>query len=141
MTDTNPRKKDASPQADLEMAAAPFLAFGILYCTWGVLSLLILGIMSAADYFEHGKASAGLGIMTMPRLVAVLGIAPGPGLLLVGIGLRKRWRYTLLIALPLCVLGLIDFPIGTVLFGWALYSMWKHRKWFYPFDNIAVAAP
>jgi hypothetical protein len=60
----------------------------------------------------------------------------GTALALVGMGFMKRWRFTLLPAVPLCALGLFQFPLGTILFGWAAYAMWVRRSHFYPFDKL-----
>ena len=33
------------------------------------------------------------------------------------------------------VLGLTQFPFGTLLFGWSLFTLWKARSQFYPFNK------
>jgi hypothetical protein len=113
-----------SSQADLDIAAAPFLIFGILY---GLTGLLPLVIPIVTRYFDHDKTLL-FGFM----------LGSGVALALIGVGLMKRWRFTLLPPLPLCILGLLQFPIGTILFGWALYALWTCRTLFYPFDRPAT---
>jgi hypothetical protein len=71
---------------------------------------------------------------------AVAAICSGVGMVFIGIGLKKHWKYILVAAVPLCIFGLFQFPIGTAIFGWALRPLWRLRGLFYPFDRNAAKA-
>ena len=117
--------KTSSAQSDLEIAAAPFLAFGILYCIGALLPLIILPAVFRS--FEY-----------LPLLFPAAMLFSGLGLVAVGIGLRRQWRFILPLAAVVCIPGLLQFPIGTLLYGWALRSLWIRRELFYPFDRPSV---
>ena len=64
----------------------------------------------------------------------------GVGMVFVGIGLIRRWRYILVAAVSLCIFGLFQVPIGTAVFGFALRSLWSSRRHFFPFDKNVTEA-
>ena len=111
----------SSVKSDLETASAPFLAFGILLALGG---LPAMGISVFVHPFD-----------TSLLLLGVRFFGAGLCLAVVGFGLRRRWRYLLPVAAVLGIPGLLQVPIGTLLFGLAFYSLWKRREYFYPFDR------
>lgn len=113
-------------QENLDIGAAPFLAIGILWTLAGLLPLAIAAFQKEA-------------LSTMLPFAAYM-LSLGIGTILVGFGIMKRWRYIWLPAIIICVLGLPNFPIGTLLFGWAIYALWKSRFGFYPFDRRQTQA-
>lgn len=122
MKESDGEPRNPSEQGDLNVPAWPFFAMGILYALVGLLGL-------------------GLGLAmgdTDRSLMLPLGgvLLYGTALVLVGRGFTRRWRFTLLPAVPLCVFGLLQFPLGTILFGWVAYAMWVRRSQFYPFDRL-----
>jgi hypothetical protein len=121
MKESDGEPRNPIEQGDLDVAASPFLAMGILYALAGLLGL---GLRLAMEVTDRG--------LVLPLGVLLYGTA----LVLVGMGFTRRWRFTLLPAVPLCALGLLQFPLGTILFGWAAYAMWARRSQFYPFDRL-----
>ena len=121
MNESDGKPRTSAEQGDLDVAASPFFAIGSLYALAGLLGL---GLCLATAVMDRG-------------IVLLLGgmLLSGTALALVGMGFTRRWRFTLLPAVPLCALGLLQFPIGTILFGWAAYAMWARRSQFYPFDK------
>ena len=120
MKESDGEPRNPSEHGDLNVPAWPFLAMGILYALAGLLGL---GLRLAMEVTDRG--------LVLPLGVLLYGTA----LVLVGMGFTRRWRFTLLPAVPLCALGLLQFPLGTILFGWAAYAMWARRSQFYPFDR------
>lgn len=121
MKESDREPRNPSEHGDLNVPAWPFLAMGILYALAGLLGL---GLRLAMEVTDRG--------LVLPLGVLLYGTA----LVLVGMGFTRRWRFTLLPAVPLCALGLLQFPLGTILFGWAAYAMWARRSQFYPFDRL-----
>jgi len=121
MKESDGEPRNPSEHGDLNVPAWPFLAMGILYALAGLLGL---GLRLAMEVTDRG--------LVLPLGVLLYGTA----LVLVGMGFTRRWRFTLLPAVPLCALGLLQFPLGTILFGWAAYAMWARRSQFYPFDRL-----
>ena len=122
MKESDGEPRNPSEHGDLNVPAWPFLAMGILYALAGLLGL---GLCVATGVMDRG-------------IVLLLGgtLLSGTALALVGMGFTRRWRFTLLPAVPLCALGLLQVPLGTILFGWAAYAMWARRSQFYPFDRL-----
>lgn len=121
MKESDGEPRNPIEQGDLDVAASPFLAMGIVYALAGLLGL---GLCVATGVMDRG--------LVLPLGVLLYGTA----LVLVGMGFTRRWRFTLLPAVPLCALGLLQFPLGTILFRWAAYAMWARRSQFYPFDRL-----
>ena len=121
MKESDGEPRNPSEHGDLNVPAWPFLVMGILYALAGLLGL---GLRLAMEVTDRG--------LVLPLGVLLYGTA----LVLVGMGFTRRWRFTLLPAVPLCALGLLQFPLGTILFGWAAYAMWARRSQFYPFDRL-----
>ena len=121
MKESDGEPRNPSEHGDLNVPAWPFLAMGILYALAGLLGL---GLRLAMEVTDRG--------LVLPLGVLLYGTA----LVLVCMGFTRRWRFTLLPAVPLCALGLLQFPLGTILFGWAAYAMWARRSQFYPFDRL-----
>lgn len=121
MKESDREPRNPSEHGDLNVPAWPFLAMGIVYALAGLLGL---GLCVATGVMDRG--------IVLPLGVLLYGTA----LVLVGMGFTRRWRFTLLPAVPLCALGLLQFPLGTILFGWAAYAMWARRSQFYPFDRL-----
>ena len=122
MNESDGKPRSSAEQGDLDVAASPFFAMGILYALAGLLGL---GLCLTTGVTDRG-------------IVLLLGgmILSGTALALVGVGFTRRWRFTLLPAVPLGALGLLQFPIGTIVFGWVAYAMWVRRSQFYPFDKL-----
>ena len=121
MKESDGKSRNSGEHGDLNVPAWPFLAMGILYALAGLLGL---GLCVATGVMDRG--------LVLPLGVLLYGTA----LVLVGMGFTRRWRFTLLPAVALCALGLLQFPLGTILFGWAAYAMWARRSQFYPFDRL-----
>lgn len=113
--------KNSKKQGDLDIVAAPFLIIGTLWTLAGTVPF-VMGI------FIEGVISEALSVMWFT-------LVPGTGLLFVGIGVMKRWRFMGIPAMVFSAIFLLNFPLGTLLGGWALYSLWKTRRIFYPFDK------
>ena len=122
MKESDGEPRNPSEQGNLNVPAWPFLAMGIVYALAG---LLELGLRLAMEVTDRGLALPLGGVLLYAT-----------ALVLVGMGFTRRWRFTLLPAVPLCALGLLQFPLGTILFGWAAYAMWVRRSQFYPFDRL-----
>ncbi|HXE42198.1 MAG TPA: hypothetical protein VN516_04150 [Candidatus Baltobacteraceae bacterium] len=106
-------------KVDVTAAGLGFIFWGIIYAV----AFLIPTILARHDSFWWLFCAAACS---------------GVAMVFVGIGLKKRWRYTLVVAVPLCIFGLFQFPVGTAIFGWALRPLWFARHYFFPFDKVAV---
>lgn len=70
-------------------------------------------------------------------MVALIAFAIGWLLLALGRALQRRSRHAWLPAVLIGLPGLTAVPIGTILFGIALYYLWRERAAFFPFDLAA----
>jgi lysylphosphatidylglycerol synthetase-like protein (DUF2156 family) len=112
-------------KVDVNAAALGFIFWGIIYA----IVMLFVTIASRHD--------------NLPPFfwwMFCAGIFTGVGMVFVGVGLRKRWRYILVAAVPIFIFGLFQFPVGTAVFGWALRSLWYSRRHFFPFDKHETVA-
>jgi len=115
---------------------AAIRSIGILYYLGGF--LVTLGAFGALL-----TATRGSDLGANALLVAVL-VAVGAAQVAVGWGVRglKRWGRT--VGTVLSVLGLLAFPIGTLVHGYILYLLWsaKGRRIFGPgYAEVVAATP
>ena len=103
------------------------VAVGVGFIIWGIIYAVAFLIPTLATRGDLGSR--------FMLWFSIAGICTGIGMTLVGIGLKKKWRFILLAAVPLCIFGLFQFPLGTAIFGWSLRSLWYSRHHFYPFDE------
>ena len=115
-----------APVAHLTVASAPFLIFGLLLGSF-IFLIDILPIITRHVYPP----------LSIDRVVAV---SLAGAMCALGFAVRLRWRFALVCAMPCCALGLLVFPIGTLLCAWALHALWRHRQLFYPFHPSSAAS-
>lgn len=106
-------------QEYLDIGAAPFFIIGVLWTLPSIIPLISVAFQDEAP----------LLIYTTILYVLLIGI----GTIFIGIGIMNRWRFIWIPAIILSILGLPSFPIGTILYGWAIFALWKARHSFYPF--------
>ena len=70
--------------------------------------------------------------------VPAVALLVGGLLLILGGALQRRRRQAWLPAVLIGLLGLAAVPIGTMLFGFALYLLWRERASFFPFDRKGI---
>lgn len=110
-------KKDHTITEFAEIGTAPLLISGVLMSP--VFLVLCVFLVAEPDWL--------LAVLTLYALLL------GPGMLMAAYGVRKRWRHAWIPASFLCLFFLPAFPVGTLLCGWALYSLWQIRGQFYPY--------
>jgi hypothetical protein len=108
------------------------MGFGGGFIFWGI----IYAVVSLILLFP----TRGYSDMPLLFWLSIAGVCTGIGMVLVGMGIRRKWRYILLAAVPLYLLGLLQFPVGTAIFGWALRPLWFSRHHFFPFDKNETMA-
>ena len=104
---------------DIDGAGGGFIFWGLIYSTAN----------SVVIFAKHNGLE--------PFMLAFFcgSIVTGLCLAVIGFCLLKRWRFSLIVALPISAIGLLGFPTGTALFGYAIFILWKIRHPFYPFDK------
>jgi hypothetical protein len=108
---------EAIRRAHLNIEAS-LKAVGNLYLLSGV--LILFG--AAGILLSSGPAAEYEGI-TIAALFLAIAIAQG----IAGFGLRKLKRWARPIATVLSVIGLIGFPIGTMISGYVMYLLWSRK--------------
>ena len=93
---------------------------GVLYCLGGIL----LAFASAIYVLlALAKADEG-GPVVGPAIIGSLFVAIGAGQVFAGFALRKLKSWARVVTTVLSAIGLIGFPIGTIINGYILYLLW-----------------
>lgn len=111
------------PRSGYDFVPLPYYLCGAAQVLGGGL-VLLLGLAAKVSGEE----------MPWPLLVPTVALVVGGLLLALGRALQRRSRHAWLPAVFIGILGLAAFPIGTAIFGAALYFLWRERAAFFPFD-------
>ena len=130
----------ANPEAEAIRRAhinheASIKAVGVLYYLGGVL----ITIVAVATLIGASKEPSGADVAIMLLLVAV-----GAAQLVAGWGVRAFRRWGRIVGCVLSAIGLIGFPIGTLINGYILYLFLskKGRTIFSPdYQDVIAATP
>jgi hypothetical protein len=99
-------------------------AVGRLYLLGCVLILLAFVSIFIASMAEIRDGSISL-ISLLPAALWALGLCTAYGA--AGFGLRKFKPWARIVATIIAAIGLIGFPIGTIIGGYILYLMWNKK--------------
>jgi len=102
---------------DIDGLGGGMIFWGLIYCL-AFAAVMVVG---------HDRMSPFMLIFVGGSIIS------GFGLTVVGWCVLKRWRYSLLLASPVLIIGLLGFPTGTAISGYAIFLLWKQRHVFYPF--------
>ena len=106
---------------------------GLGFIFWGIIYAVVLLFVTIAS--RHDNLSPFFWWL------CCAGIFTGVGMVFVGVGFKKRWRYSFVVAVPIFIFGLFTIPpVGTAVFGCALRSLWYARRHFFPFDKHETVA-
>jgi len=97
---------------------------GFLYLLGGVL-FLVMGVFMAPVIFAGGQATGS----ETPFLAAIIALYAGLGVLSIFLarGLRKLQRWVRIPVTILSALGLLSFPIGTIINGYIIWLIWSEK--------------
>jgi hypothetical protein len=126
------RKEHMSTEASIK-------AVGTLYLLVGFLALLAFGGALIAMAISRGVGSS-IGFLPSAAAMACIGALYGA----TGFSLRKLKPWARIVATIVSVIGLIGFPIGTLISGYILYLLWskKGRTVFTPgYQDVITATP
>jgi hypothetical protein len=122
-------------------AEASIQAVGRLYLLGCFLALLTFTALVVGAALSRSDGVAGF-ISFLPSTVAMLCAGAFYGA--AGFGLRKLKPWARIAATIVSVIGLIGFPIGTIISGYILYLLWnkKGRTIFTPnYQDVIAATP
>jgi hypothetical protein len=128
------RKEHINMEASIQ-AVGRLYVLGSFLALLGFVSILIVMVLGRGD----GVAGA---IGFLPSALAMLCIGALYGT--TGFGLRKLKSWARIVATIVGAIGLLGFPIGTIINGYILYLLWnrKGRTVFTPeYQNVIAATP
>lgn len=120
---------------------ASIKSIGILYYL-GAISSILAGLMGIISVFSAG--ASGVAELAMASAVFSLLLILGAVQLTVAIGLRKLRPWARFTCIILSVIGLIGFPVGTILGAYILYLLLNKKAGmiFSPaYKDIVAATP
>jgi hypothetical protein len=119
---------------------ASIRAVGVLYYLGGVLlGLVMLGLTGTSTLLSAGEQPPSLAWALIP-VYALL----GGGSIVVGRGLRQFRPWARVTAIVLAAIGLLGFPLGTILNGYILYLLLSkkgQRIFASDYPEIVAATP
>ena len=103
---------------------ASIRSVGLLYYLFGAMA--VLGAISMTFTFTTLSNDSD-GMLSFMWIILVIYLAIGGVLIVTARGLRELKRWARIPATILSALGLISFPIGTLINGYILYLIWSHK--------------